>query len=332
MATIRQVAADAGVSIGTVSKVLNGIDDKVDPATKERIWSSIRTLRYKPPAFETNQKAAITHNIGIIIPDLTERPLKSDTYVHLLFDGILEVAAKRGYSVTVFAERMWDNVGNAMRRKYDGRCDGLIAMAPQPSQDLVPSLLQRGAPIVQIGSTAWLEGVSSIDIDNLEVGRMVGRHFLGLGHVRATYLDRPRQQVSGIERLEGLRQTMGACVELAMVRNREETDAFVSAWCALGSARPTAFLTWNDAMAADLVQSFLAAGARVPEDVSVIGVDDSVDAGRAGVPLTTVRNPLDVIGRRAAAMAIDRVEDHSLEPEVILIPTELVVRASTGPA
>ncbi|HWD37475.1 MAG TPA: LacI family DNA-binding transcriptional regulator, partial [Fimbriimonas sp.] len=202
MATIRQVAAHAGVSIGTVSKVVNGLDEKVDPATRDRIWDSIRTLRYRPPAFEKNQKAVTSHNVAVIIHDLAESPLERDTYVRTLLDGILEGAAKRGYSVTVFAATMWDDVGNAIRRKFDGRCDGLIAIAPQPEQQIVPSLLQRGVPIVQIGSTAWLEGVSSIDIDNYEAGRLVGRHFRSLGHRRVAFLDHHRNQMSAIERLE----------------------------------------------------------------------------------------------------------------------------------
>src|SRR5471030_1601978 len=119
MSTIREVAKLAGVSIGTVSKVLNGSDVRVDPESRERILSSIRTLRYKPPPFEKNQKAAIANNLGMIVPDLFEHPLVRNSYAHLLLDGVLERSAFHQWSVTIFVATMWDDVGNAVRRKYD---------------------------------------------------------------------------------------------------------------------------------------------------------------------------------------------------------------------
>jgi len=332
MSTIREVAKHAGVSIGTVSKVLNGSDERVDPASKERILESIRALRYKPPPFEKNQKAAIANNLGMIVPDLTERPLQRHGYVHLLLDGVLEHAALRGWSVTIFADKMWDDVGNAVRRKYDGRCDGLIVVAPQPAHDIVPSLHRRGEPVVQIGSTAWLNGISSVDIDNFGVGRVIAEHLISLGHTRLGYVTQTRAQLSAIERLAGFSSLDCASVTVFEQGHDESLDVIAKKIFDLGSERPTGIMGWHDGTALPIIAALRKLGLDVPGDVSVAGVDNSWDAKEAGIELTTVDNPLHRIGHIAASMTIDRVLNPSMPAEIIKLPPVLVVKSSTGPA
>jgi LacI family transcriptional regulator len=332
MSTIREVAKQAGVSIGTVSKVLNGNDERVDPASKERILESIRALRYKPPAFEKNQKATIATNLGMIVPDLTEHPLLRSGYVTLLLDGVLELCGFRGWSVTIFADKMWDDVGNAVRRKYDGRCDGLLVVAPQPSHDIVPSLHRRGEPVVQIGSTAWLNGISSVDIDNHEVGRIVGKHFLDLGHKRFGFITEIREQLSASERFEGFQSAVGGNVVRFAQGPDQTLEDIACQIAALGAKRPTALLGWHDGSALRLIPELRKCGLNVPRDISVAGVDNSWDARDAGIELTTVDNPLHEIGLRAAAMAIDRVLNPRLPAEIVKLTPRLIPLATTGPA
>ena len=329
MATIRQVANRAGVSIGTVSKVLNGLDEKVAPATKDRVWASIRELRYRPPAFEPNQEAALAQNLGVIVPDLTERPLIRNGYVHLLLDGILEASALRGWSVTVFADQMWDDVGNAVRRKYDGRCDGLVLMAPQPDRDIVRSVHQRGTPVVQIGTTAWLDDVSSIDLDNVEAGRMVARHFLGLGHRRLGFLTGRREQVSSMERFAGFREAGGEGVVRLLQERDEPFASLVRRILSLGRERPTAIMGWHDGIVAPLAAALAAEGLRVPEDVSLAGVDAS-EGYPSDFQLTSIANPLSLLARRGAAMAIDRALEPNLPREVVMLEPRLVLGTTSA--
>jgi LacI family transcriptional regulator len=330
MATIREVARHAGVSIGTVSKVLNGRDDRVDPATKERILESIRSLRYRPPAFEMNQKAAIAHNIGMIVPDLTERPLHRQGYVYLVLDGVLERAAMRGYSVTIFAETMWDDVGNAVRRKYDGKCDGLVVVAPQPNRDIVDSLHKRGAPVVQVGTTAWLADVSSVDIDNFEAGRLVARHFLELGHRRLGFLSHYHNHVAAQERYKGFCHEVGGEVPNFCLERGGTILELIRRVVSLGSERPTALMAWHDGEGLAAVEAFRELGLEVPRDVSVAGVDDSYEGVEKGIGLTTVDNPLHDLGALAADMTIDRVIDPSLPSEIVRQPPKLIVKDSTA--
>jgi len=330
MSTIREVAKHAGVSIGTVSKVLNGSDDRVDPVSKERILASIRCLRYKPPPFEKNQKAAIAQNIGLIVPNLTEHPLRRHGYVHFILDGVLERAALRGWSVTIFAETMWDDVGNAVRRKYDGRCDGLIVAAPQPDHDLIPSLHSRGEPVVQIGTTAWLEDVSSVDIDNHEIGRMVAHHLMDLGHQRLGFVGLVRDQVSSLERFEGFQSMAGGRAQKYEVTREEGVSGFAKRFMYQGANRPTALMCWHDGLALDLIPALNELGLSVPGDVSVVGVDDAPEARDRNISLTTVANPVYDLGKRAADMTINRVLDPLLPREIVKLPSELIIRSTTA--
>ena len=332
MATIRQVAAHAGVSIGTVSKVLNGLDEKVDPMARERIWLSIRELRYRPPAFEQNQKATLAQNLGLIVPDLTERPLMRNGYLHLVLDGILEASARRGWSVTVFADQMWDEVGNAVRRKYDGRCDGLVVLAPQPDRDIVRSVHQRGAPVVQVGTTAWLDDVSSVDIDNVEAGRLVARHFLGLGHRRLAFLTADREQVSSVERYEGFCEAAGGSVTRLILERDEPVSHLAHRIARIGPERPTAIMGWHDGILERLIPDLIAEGLSIPGDLSLAGVDRSEVLSPGGLRLTSVENPLGAIARRAADMAIARVLDPGLSREVVRMSPSLAVGSTSAPA
>ncbi len=330
MATIRKVAKHAGVSIGTVSKVLNGRDDKVAPAIKERILASIRELRYKPPALAATHQS-LAHNIGLIVPDLTEQPLRRHSYIHMLLDGVLEGAAFRGYSVTVFAMTMWSEVGLAVRRKYDGRCDAVIVAAPQPNPVFVQSLILRGAPVLQVGTTAWLDDVSSIDIDNVAAGKMIAQHFLDLGHKRLGFVAIEHDQVSSRERYEGFRSVGGAAVTRFVMPHDETFAHFAHMYAQMGIDRPTALMCWHDGLAIPLIPALREVGLQVPEDVSVVGVDDSYLAEVNGVQLTTVPNPLREIGLMAAKMAIDRILDPSMPAEIIKLPQRLIDRGTTAP-
>jgi DNA-binding LacI/PurR family transcriptional regulator len=329
MATIRQVASHAGVSIGTVSKVLNGRDERVDPVTREKILASIRALRYKPPAFEVNQKATIANNLGMIVPDMTGSPLRRQGYIQALLDGVLERAAMRGWSVTIFADTMWDDVGNAVRRKYDGRCDGLIIVAPQPDRDIVPSLHRRGAPLVQVGSTPWLDDISSVDIDNYEAGRMIARHFQSLGHENIGFVTDRREQVSSLERSIGFLEVAGANGTKFMIEREEGVAGFADRFAGMGGDRPTALMTWHDGMAFRLIPELERVGIRVPEDLSMAGVDNSSEAEQSSIRLTTIDNPIVYLGQMAADMAIDRVLDRSVEAAIVKLAPELIVGDST---
>jgi LacI family transcriptional regulator len=336
MATIRDVANHCGVSTATVSHVLNGRVDRVGQDTRERVLAAVRQLRYRPPALEDKQKAILTRNLGVIVPDITKNPLLQHGYFCNVLDGVLEAALFRGWSTTIFAERMWDDLGHAIRRSYDGRCDGLVVIAPSVNSDLVTFLQQRGTPMVLVGTTATLEGVSSVDIDNVAAGATVAQHFLDLGHRRFAFLGRNRLTASSLEREQGFRTALLAAGiparDIHHFSHEEYGEDVASAVLAMREeVRPTAVLGWHDNSAIQAIRIFREHGLRVPEDVSVMGIDSSPESALCEPPLTTLRQPLPNLGKRAANLLIDKVEDHTHPDEVVRVSVEFILRRSTAP-
>jgi LacI family transcriptional regulator len=276
-----------------------------------------------------------------MVPDLTESPLTSNAYFRSILDGVLEVAAMSGWSMTIFAQRMWDNFGHTVRRSYDGRCDGLIMVSPEPGNEVVQTLHDRGTPLVLVGSTPWMGHLSCVDVDNVSIGVSAARYLVQLGHKTLAYVGNDREQVSSIERRVSFteeairlgipenrinwiavpRHTRSGCEGEVLVNKIHESPTI-----------PTGILCWHDGLAKPLVNSLIAAGFGVPRDFSVIGVDDSPEALHSSPSITSFTNPIFEQGKRAAKMIIERLIEGSHTEQVVRFSSNLVVRESTGAA
>lgn len=336
MASIRDVAKRAGVSTATVSHVLHGREDRVGSDTRRRVLAAIRELKYRPPLYAADGDSRIrTRSIGVLTNDLTSQPLSTNFYYRDALDGIIEVAFFRGFTVHLFVERMWDDIGTAVRRGYDGRCDGLIFIAPPMDSQLARSLQERGLPIVFLGAAPYLPDVSSVDIDNEAAGYALGRHLVNYGHRRILYLGNRADVTSQVEREAGLRR---ACAEAGLPPDAvQKVPAFGDVSSQVDAAlakdpQPTAFFGWNDDMALMAMNRLLELGYRVPEDFSVVGIDDAPRSVACKPGLTTVVNPVVTLGRRAANLVIDKLLNADQPPETVKFAPDLVLRASTGPA
>lgn len=339
MATLRDVARLAGVSTATVSNVLNSRNERVGTETRQKVLAAVRELRYRPTALEKDQKAILTQNLGVMVTDITRNPITRHGYFREVLDGIMEGAMFRGWSVTIFAEKLWDDLGLAVRRSYDGRCDGLIVIAPTVANETVATLQERGTPLVLVGTTAALPGVSSVDVDNEQVGALAAQHLLERGHESFAFLgDRPTI-MAAVERESGFRK---ALYEAGVPENRYRVNwerqggqplaELLHDWHAQGRDRPTGFLAWHDAMAESFLAACAAKGVAVPGDLSIVGVDDAPEARTTQPPLTSIPQPLHLIGKRAATLLIDRLAEPDLPDEVVRFSVELVTRESVGPA
>lgn len=338
MATIRDVAKMCGVSTATVSNVLNGRTDHVGVETRERVLAAVRALKYRPTALERKQKAILTRSLVLMAQDLTEAPLERHGYFHNVLDGVLEVSAFRGWGVNLIVQNMWGDLKteDVIRRSYDGRCDGVIVVAPKVGNELVESLHQRGTPICLVGTTPWLDRVSCIDLDNVAAGERIANLFLALGHTRFAFMDSEREQQSGIERKRGFCRTIEAAghrAEVILFPRETPVSQTVAELAVRGADRPTAIFCWHDELARTVINGLIEQGIRIPADISVAGVDnDGVSASAIG--LTTIVNPVSTLGKHAARLMIDRLEAGTIAdaPEVHRYAPELVVRGSTGPA
>ncbi len=337
MASIRDVARVSGVSTATVSHVLHGRHDRVSEETRQRVLAAIRQLRYRPPLFSADEDNIKTRSIGVLAGDLTRLPISTHLYFSQALDGIIEVAFLRGWTVHLFVERMWDEIGTSVRRGYDGRCDGLISIAPTLDNPTIVSLQERGVPLVLLGTSAFLPDVSSVDIDNEAAGNTLGRHLINLGHSRFAYVGSDPQIAAALEREAGLKRAMldaglDPATNLTSFFGRDRLDHVPALMQLPKDRRPTAFFGWNDGDAHDLLRIFTEMGINVPGEVSVVGVDDDRRSMFSCPPLTTITNPVVALGRRAAHLLIDKVTDPNQPSETVKFSPDLIVRGSTGPA
>jgi len=328
-ATIRQVAQLAGASIGTISKVLNGRVQNIEPGLHARILDAIRELRYRPPASDITNEDGHAECITLIIPESTGLYPSLNRYFRDSIIGCLDESASMGWTFTVFTERIWGEIGQVTRHKFDGRCDGIISLAPQKGNELIESLHPRGIPIVQIGSTPWLDRISSVDIDNFGAGVIAANHLKDLGHTHVGFLLGGREYHSGTERWEGILSVFPTARRLRLFTEEvASVDRLVERWKQLGPRRPTAIIGWHDGIVLILRKGFIRAGIQIPEEIALVGVDDSPEAVEAN--LTSIENPFSDIGRRAYKLLVSEIKDpESAGTQRVLLPPRLIVRDST---
>jgi DNA-binding LacI/PurR family transcriptional regulator len=339
--TLKEVAAEAGVSMMTVSAVLR---DKpankypVAPATRDRVLTAARKLRYFPSAVAQGMRGQRINALGVVLINPDAR-LQGDSYVCGVLDGVIAVANAEGQNTTLFTGRRWSRAEESLQTFCDGRTDGLIILSPSPDSDIVPVLLQVGLPFVLISGHADDPRVSSVDVNHITpIEEMVG-HLLSQGHRRIAFLPGRAQSRSARLRHEGYRRALdaaGIAYDPALVlpggyyavSGYERTQKLMAL---PDTQRPTALCCGNDQIAMGTLRALQEAGIQVPAEVSVTGFDDCPEAALLLPPLTTVRQPIEEMGRRAARLLLDTIEaGHPLGVKEIL-PTEIVYRRSVAP-
>ncbi|MFF4837035.1 LacI family DNA-binding transcriptional regulator [Streptomyces sp. NPDC001315] len=325
--TLADIAQAAGVSVATVSKVVNARGD-VAPQTRARVQELLHQHDYLAPVFR--------HTEALERPTIEvqyQGDLKS--YVAKALEGIVNSAAEAGASVVISkasrAPHWARDLVSAGRR-------ALIAVTSVYTAAHLKELARVGLPLVVLDPLHLPDSqVNSVGATNFSGGLAATRHLLSLGHRRVAYLGGPAMAVCNQARMHGYRAAMeaeGAPVPDAYIRPGEftyETGLLGAAALLDLEEPPTAIFTGNDEIALGVIETARARGLRVPEDLSVVGFDDTDLAQMASPPLTTVRQPLREMGGAALRTALrlangDKVESHHIE-----LATELVVRASTAP-
>ena len=344
--TITDVARDSGVSIATVSYVINNGPRKVDADTKARVEASIGRLRYYPNSIARAMANKRLNSIGVIFP----HPYPSvftDPYFVSIMDGIVQEAARRRQNVMLYTGLDW-NGNDSLPAFLDRRVDGMLLIAILTDSTIVPALAEAGTRFVQINGAALLDGalagaaVTNVDIDNGGAGRGVIAHLAGLGHRRIALLGGQPNSPSTRPRRDGFLQGMrehGLPIDPETVLE----GIYDRAWGREGMARllacgapPTAVFAGGDGIAEGVYDTCREAGVRIPHDLSVVGFDDSPAALHLDPPLTSVRQPLARMGALATATLLDQLDAGPSEvsapaPQIVL-PTELIVRGSTANA
>lgn len=332
--TIAEIAKRAGVSVGTVSNVFNG-KGRYTEATRNRVLEAAAELNYTPNALIRSLQRGRTHSVGIYCWPPSER-LANDITSDLL-RGFFEGAAEGGCDTLVYSKHAGPESDATAAMFLDGRVDG-VALAPGGIDyaDLA-ALARAGMPAVVLYEWPVPEGIASINVDNMAGIRAAIRHLCALGHQRiALYC--PTYWYDGAQRARAYQIGLRECGltfdrrlhYVPTVHYRDELGLACDHLLSVPDP-PTAIIAIDDSAALLLVHELEQRGRRVPQDVSVIGFDDA-PAASAGPGLTTIRQPAREIGFLAGKMLTDMLAGRPLAQTHVVMPVELVVRGTTGPA
>jgi LacI family transcriptional regulator len=330
---VRTIAAETGLSIATVSRVLNG-GANVAADTRERVRQVVEQLGDRAPEPRRRPPA---------------RPTRPPVFVrcpYLLTDYFGHIVTSIAETLALHGQRMLLDAGDAVAkstavRELPRRRDtngAILILPPEPRAEL-EALVARGYPLVVVDPrTTVPRGLVSISAAHFSGARAVTRHLVELGHRRIGVITGPPHWHTRDDRVGGHLAALAEAGVLGgpeLLRDGEPaTKTGVRAGRELLDLRPrpSAVVCFNDKVAAGVLEAATARGLRVPADLSVAGFDD-IDISRATTPrLTTVRQPLQEMGRTAVTMLIRQLDGHAHEALSIELETRLIVRESTGPA
>ncbi|MEU4655616.1 LacI family DNA-binding transcriptional regulator [Streptomyces sp. NPDC023723] len=333
MVTLAEVAQHAGVSASTVSYVLSG-KRSISTTTRQRVEESIRQLGYHPNAGARALASSRSNIVALMIP------LRTDMYVPVMMEIAIAVATTartHGYDVLLLTG---EEGPDAVRRVTgSGLAEAMIVMDVELDDERLPLLRATGQPSVLIGLPADTSGLTCVDLDFRATGALCVEHLASLGHRDIAVIGEApavyERHTGFAERtLEGLRARARELGLRLLHRPCEGGyDAMALTLSRIFDERPgtTGFVVQNEAAVEPLLALLRQQGRAVPEDVSVVAVCPEQVAAQASVRLTSVAVPAQEMGRHAVEQLVAKLGGRASD-EVVLLPPELTVRASTGPA
>jgi LacI family transcriptional regulator len=326
--TIKDVARRSGVSVATVSKVINNRYG-VAPDTFAKVQAVIDELGYETSLVAQSLRSHKTNVIGVLVVDI--EPFSSE-----LLKGAAKGMHDTGYELVVYSASGLGQDINGWERRYLSRIsgtltDGVILVAPS-----VVDAPHTG-PLVAVDPHVGASGLPSVDADNLKGARVATEYLIGLGHRRIGFLAGRADLESVRLREQGYRDALadaGIPFDPELVQHgdfRQEQSRLAAARLLDASPRPTAIFAANDNSAIETIQVANARGLVVPRDLSVIGFDNIPESALNSPPLTTVDQSIQRMGFEAVRLLIRLITGHETEPARVTLPTELVLRSSCAP-
>ncbi len=315
--TIRDVAARAGVSVATVSRVFNQ-KGPIREETVRKVMDVAGAMQYVPHAGARSLSTRSTRTIGVVLPDL------HGEFFSEVIRGIDVAARASGYHLLLSGSHADRDEMRAVIQAVRGLVDGLIVMSPDLDPAALCGELPAGIPAVLLNAKA--DGRPSITIDNAGGARDVVRHLVSLGHKHIAFITGPAQNNDAEQRRRGFKAGARATgVDGVEVSGdfTEESGYQAAQKIMVMKPRPTAVFAANDSMAIGALSGFRDAGLRVPEKMALVGFDDIPIARFLDPPLTTVKVPIAELGRRGLQLLIGEQIPQRLE-------TSLIVRRSCG--
>jgi LacI family transcriptional regulator len=332
------VAKRAGVSGATVSRVFNN-PGSVSPETREKVMKACEELNYHPNVIASNFVRGISGNIGVIIPYIPNVHIFSVYYFSELLSGIGEALQQNGYDLLLFFHKTGADTENEYAQYFNGgKVDGCILLGTHRNDFGLIKLRESGCKFCMVNNYIENSGISFIDVDNTKGSRDAVEYLIRLGHREIAFLNGPAHFSNSVDRMKGYTDALGKYdiplkSEYLLEGNYGKKSGYTAAKKILSlDRRPTAVFAGNDRMAAGLVYGLKEQGVRTPEDIAVIGYDDSDTATLVDPNLTTVHIPFFEIGKRCVEEFIRLIQEPTEASFEIFVEPELVVRKSSGEA
>ncbi|HUN24336.1 MAG TPA: LacI family DNA-binding transcriptional regulator [Anaerolineales bacterium] len=325
--TIRDVAAHAGVSHQTVSRVING-DEKVLPTTRAKVQASIEALGYFPSALARSMARGKSGLLACLAPNLTDYTFAA------IIEGAEMAARQMGYFLLASSVPNQDEFKKLIQELVaHRRVEGIMVINPYVDNRF--ELLPDNFPLVTVAARHKSRAVSSVSLDDVKAARTATEHLLQLGHRDIGLVSGPLDEFSSQERSHGFRMALQSAGIIANEQWIVEGDWTASSgYQALMELHetgilPSAIFAHNDRMAMGVLRAARELGLRVPQQLAVIGFDDMPLASYFDPPLTTIRQDMPEIGRQAAYLLVAATEQPNAPAQHLQIDTELVTRHST---
>lgn len=328
--TIVDVATEAGVSSGTVSRVINH-DVHVKPETRERVLQVMQRLGYVANRQARSLAGGKTNIIGVLVPDL------GTGYIGEIIRGIDMELGFSGLDLILYTtHRTASKEANYVANLARGMVDGLLLVLPRSPADYVETLTHRRFPFVLIDHQGTGKECPAVGATNWQGAYNATEYLIKLGHSRIGFITGSMDLGCAQDRLAGYRSALRThhipeAPELLYEGGFFQPDGYAGAEAFLDlSDPPTAIFASNDVMAMGAMDAVRHRGLRVPDDVSIVGFDNVPQSAAVFPSLTTVQQPLEQMGRVATQMLLVILEQPAKETGRIELPTELIVRSSTS--
>ena len=325
MASIKEVATIAGVSVATVSRALAN-PEKVSEATRAKVNRAIEATGYRPNLLARNFRSSRSYCVVVMVPDIT------NPFFSRVIKAIEDRAQQRGYAVLLGDTRDQHSREQEYVKRVETRlADGLIQLRPS-------EVAIEGNPIPIVYACGCTNvAQSSVIIDNQVAAKKLVDYLLSLGHKRIAVLTGLRENPHTAERLAGYKAALieaGIAIRDDYILEGDFTmgagqDTAIRAMAL--AEPPTALFCMSDQMAMGAIQALQARGIKVPDEVSVAGFDNIEYSAFWHPAITTVAQPAEEIGKRAIDMLLTMIEDSHYNVSNKVLPTQLIVRESTGP-
>ncbi len=326
---LKTIATHLGLSVATVSRVLTGAPAarSIPKITQDRIFAAAAEMKYRPNVVARSLRKQQSLTIGVMVPEVSEG------YATLVLSGVEERLLEAHYFYFVVSHHHRpEMIEQCQHLLLDRSIDGLIAID-------TPLTHRSSVPTVTVSGHHEVEGITNILLDHNRAAELAITHLHQLGHREIAFIKGQEFSSDTAARWESISRAMAACgltINPRLVAQLEgesptHDPGYAAARRLLATRKPfTALFAFNDVSAIGAIRAFREAGLRVPEDVSVVGFDDVHSAAYQNPALTTVRQPLQQMGARAAAQVLQQIADpQKAAVQQIIVSPELVIREST---